>query len=73
MAREGFSVSGIDCSPTAIGKAGERLAKAGLAADLRVGDIAALPWPDNTFDGVLENVSLYCNGSESIRAALSEV
>ena len=73
MAREGFSVSGIDCSATAIRKAGERLAKEGLSADLRVGDNAALPWPDNTFDGVLENVSLYCNGSDSIRAALAEV
>jgi SAM-dependent methyltransferase len=73
MAREGFNVSGIDCSPTAIRKAGERLANEGLTADLRVGDNAALPWPDNTFDGVLENVSLYCNGSESIRAALSEM
>ena len=73
MAREGFSVSGIDCSATAIRKAGERLAKEGLRADLRVGDNASLPWPSNTFDGVLENVSLCCNGSESIRAALAEV
>jgi SAM-dependent methyltransferase len=73
MAREGFRVSGIDCSPTAIRKARERLANEGLSADLRVGDNAVLPWPDNTFDGVLENVSLYCNGSQSIRAALAEV
>jgi SAM-dependent methyltransferase len=73
MAREGFRVSGIDCSPTAIRQAGERLASEGLGADLRVGDNAALPWADNTFDGVLENVSLYCNGYESIRAALNEV
>ncbi|HEY4934472.1 MAG TPA: class I SAM-dependent methyltransferase [Terriglobales bacterium] len=73
MAREGFRVSGIDCSATAIRKAGERLAKEGLSADLCMGDNAALPWPDNTFDGVLENVSLYCNGSDSIRAALGEV
>jgi len=73
MAREGFSVCGIDGSPTAIRKAGERLANEGLTADLRVGDNAALPWPNDTFDGVLENVSLCCNGSESIRAALAEV
>src|SRR5271155_1362805 len=37
MAREGFSVSGIDGSPTAIQRAQERLASEGLAADLRVG------------------------------------
>jgi SAM-dependent methyltransferase len=73
MAREGFRVSGIDCSPTAIRKAGERLASDGLSADLHVGDNASLPWDDNTFDGVLENVSLCCNGHESVRAALNEV
>jgi SAM-dependent methyltransferase len=73
MAREGFSVSGIDYSASAIRKAGERLAKEGLTADLCVGDNAALPWSNDTFDGILENVSLYCNRSESIRAALAEV
>jgi ubiquinone/menaquinone biosynthesis C-methylase UbiE len=73
MAREGFSVSGIDCSQTAINKANDRLVREGLAADLRVGDNAALPWPDNTFDGALENVSLCCNGSTAVHAALSEV
>lgn len=73
MAREGFGVSGIDGSPSAIRSAQERLSKEGLEADLRVGNFTSLPWPDNTFDGILENVSLYCNGSESIRAALAEV
>jgi SAM-dependent methyltransferase len=73
MAREGFKVSGLDCSTTAIRKAGERLANEGLSADLRVGNSASLPWPDNTFDGVLENVSLYCNPSSTIRTALAEV
>jgi SAM-dependent methyltransferase len=72
-AREGFSVSGIDGSASAIRGANERLSSEGLHADLRVGDFTSLPWADNTFDGVVENVSLYCNGSESIRAALAEV
>ena len=73
MAREGFSVAGIDSSASAIRKAKERLSNEGLEADLRVGNFTALPWPDNTFDGVLENVSLCCNGSEAIRVALEEV
>ena len=46
MAREGFTVSAIDGSPTAISLAGERLASEGLTADLRVGDFFSLPWPD---------------------------
>ena len=73
MTREGFAVSGIDGSASAIRKAQERLANEGFQADLRVGDFTALPWPDRSFDGVLENVSLCCNPSESVRAALGEV
>ena len=42
-------------------------------ADLHVGDYAQLPWPDSTFDGVIENVSLYCNPSAAIELALNEV
>src|SRR5580698_5080821 len=44
MAREGFSVCGIDGSATAIERATKRLATEGLMADLRVGDYAQLPW-----------------------------
>jgi SAM-dependent methyltransferase len=73
MAREGFSVSGIDGSSTAIQKAGERLAAEGLAADLHVGDFRQLPWNDHSFDGVVENVSLYTNPWKNIVPALLEV
>lgn len=73
MAREGFRVSGIDGSPTAIRKAQQRLAKEELIADLHVGDFVSLPWADNTFDGALDNVSLGSNPSQIIRAALAEV
>jgi SAM-dependent methyltransferase len=73
MAREGFSVCGIDGSATAIDRARQRLATEGLTADLRVGDYTNLPWPDSTFDGAIENVSLYCNPSAAIDRALTEV
>lgn len=73
MAREGFAVSGIDGSPTAIGQAGERLSREGLAADLRVGDFATLPWADASFNGVVENVSLYCNRFAVVQHALREI
>lgn len=73
MAREGFTVSAIDGSPTAIRLAKERLAGEGLAADLRVGDFRQLPWPDHSFDGVVENVSLYCNPLEVISQAVGEI
>ena len=73
MAREGFSVSGIDGSHTAIQHADQRLAEEGLRADLRVGDFSELPWPDASFDGVVENVSLYCNPMAGITRALDEI
>jgi len=73
MAREGFSVSVIDVSSTAIQRAKERLATEGLTADLRVGDFTDLPWPDAIFDGVVENVSLGSNPLSAIERSLNEV
>jgi len=73
MAREGFAVSGIDGSPTAIQRAHERLMGEGFTADLQVGDFRQLPWPDDSFDGVVENVSLYANPWVSVQRALCEV
>lgn len=73
MAREGFTVSGIDGSPTAIERATARLASEGLAADLQIGDFVALPWPDGTFDGAVDNVTLCCNHFAQAKRAVAEV
>jgi len=73
MAREGFSVSGIEGSATAVQTATARLHAEGLRADLQVGDYTHLPWPDNYFDGVLDNVTLYCNRFAQCKRAVDEV
>jgi len=73
MAREGFSVSGIDGSPSAIHLAEQRLAEEDLRADLRAGDFTQLPWPDESFDAVVENVSLYSNPTSAVERAIDEV
>ncbi len=75
LGREGYAVAGIDGSPTAIRLARERLAAEGVApgADLRVGDFATLPWPDATFDAVLDIEALYANRLATIRASIAEV
>jgi SAM-dependent methyltransferase len=73
MAREGFGVAAIDGSPTAIHLAQHRLGQEKLSADLRVGDFSQLPWPSDTFDGAVENVSLCCNRSNVVARALGEV
>lgn len=65
LAREGFSFAGIDGSRTAIDKAASRLDAEcpGWRArgELKVGDIASLPYDPASFDGVIDNEALYCN------------
>ena len=74
LAREGFSVCGIDGSPTAIERARARLTSEGLSADLRVGDFTdQIPWPDSTFDLALDCAALYANPLRGIRSAVREV
>lgn len=71
-AREGFSVAGIDGSASAIDYGRRRLHDDGLTADLRVGDFAALPWPEASFDFVLDRGSLTCTRQQTIIEALDE-
>ncbi len=73
MAREGFAVSAIDGSATAIEKLRRRLEGEGLRADARVGDYVQLPWPTETFDGVIDNVSLCTNRMRQCHLAVAEV
>lgn len=73
MAREGFAVAGIDGSPTAIQRARERLARENLTGDFRVGNYTSLPFRDAEFDGVIDNVTLYCNPFKECRQAVCEV
>jgi ubiquinone/menaquinone biosynthesis C-methylase UbiE len=73
MSREGFNVTGIDGSETAINIAKERLQKEDLQADLVVGDILKLPFSDNSFDGIVDNECLYANNDENTVLILSEI
>ncbi len=73
MAKEGFSVAAIDGSETGLMIARRRLEDEGLKGDLRQGDFVQMPWPDATFDGVVDNVSLYCNRFPECLQAVSEV
>jgi ubiquinone/menaquinone biosynthesis C-methylase UbiE len=73
-AREGFSVYGIDGSETGIRRARERLDAecAGWQGELRVGDFSSLPYPDESFDAVLDEAAIYCNGFEQSQAIYRE-
>ncbi len=70
-AREGWQVAGIDSSPSAIKYASNRLGTENLEADLRIGDLRALPWPDQFFDIVIDRAAIVCISDAS--TAISEV
>ena len=71
LTREGFSFVGIDGSQSAIDKAASRLDAEcpGWRArgELRVGDIASLPYDAASFDGVIDNEAVYCNSFDIAR------
>jgi SAM-dependent methyltransferase len=73
MAREGFSTFGIDGSEVAIGRARQRLADEGLAADLRIGDIMVLPYENEFFDGVVDIECIYTNDLHDSLVILQEI
>ncbi|MCP4656619.1 MAG: class I SAM-dependent methyltransferase [bacterium] len=74
LAREGFRTSAIDASPSGIAQAGERLRREDLEAELKVGDFTqGLPWPDETFDAVVEVQALCCNPMAAIVRTVAEV
>jgi SAM-dependent methyltransferase len=80
MAREGFSVHGIDGSPAANEIARERLdaecpgwRDPPRNGSIREGDILSLPWPDATFDAVIDSEAVSCNGFEESRQIYREM
>lgn len=76
MAREGFSVSAIDGSPAAIEQLAARLTAEGIAfdpAEFRTGNFATLPWPDETFDAVVDVEALSANRLDVVHEALGEI
>ena len=78
LVREGFQVAGIDCSPTAIRQAKEKLVRERLPSepptvDLRLGSFCSLPWKDQEFDLVVDVEALYANTMADIRMSVAEI
>lgn len=73
LAKEGFDVTGIDGSSVGIDRAGKRLKKESLEADLKVGDIVNLPFEDNSFDCVIDNECIYSNNYEDSKKIIDEI
>jgi len=53
MAQAGHLVSGLDFAPRMVALAREKIAAAGVVADVVVGDASSSPWQPGTFDAVL--------------------
>lgn len=77
LAREGFSFAGIDGSETAIDKAARRLDAEcpgwRVRGELGVGDIASLPYDTASFDAVIDNEALSCNGFDAACGMYAEI
>ena len=78
LVREGYTVSGIDGSETAIRQACVRLMQERLPyemprVDLRAGNFVTLPWVDESFDAIIDIEALYANSMGSIRASIGEI
>lgn len=73
LAREGFSVYGIDGSKTAIKFAKKKLGQEGLKAELMLGDIVRLPYGDNYFDAVIDSAAIQHNCLRDIGVIIHEV
>ncbi|HBF36362.1 MAG TPA: class I SAM-dependent methyltransferase [Firmicutes bacterium] len=73
IAREGFSYTGIDGSPTAIEKAKKRFTQEGLKGELVLGYFYQLPWAEETFDCVIDVASLQQNCEADATQAIREV
>ena len=62
---------GVDLNPRMVAVARRNLRRAGLAADLRRGDVEALPYPDGTFDTVVDTMAF--SGYPDGHRALAEM
>ncbi|MFF7245934.1 class I SAM-dependent methyltransferase [Embleya sp. NPDC008237] len=58
LAEHGAHVSGLDISRSMLDVAERKLAARGLHADLREGDMASIPFPDDSFDTVTSMLAL---------------
>jgi SAM-dependent methyltransferase len=72
-AREGFRVSGIDISKTAVNFAKKRFAEEGLVGDLQIGDFSRLPFGEKSFDLVFDRGSLSLTNRQGAIDCVNEV
>lgn len=73
LAREGFSVTGLDGSAVALEQAAAALAAEGYQARFDLGDCTRLPYADASFDSVIDIECLSAVSLGAARAAVAEM
>ncbi len=72
-AREGFQVTGIDASPSAIDTAIKRFSEEKHTGNFHIGSFAELPFDDNTFDIVIDRCAITCSGFTVAKKTFEEI
>lgn len=73
LGREGYSVVGIDASPTAIAKSRERFARERLQGAFVLGSGEQLPFAGGCFDAVIDIGCLACNAEAETSTIVAEI
>lgn len=74
VARRGAEVVGTDIAGDLLAAASERANKEGLKIDYRIGDAEKLPFPDQSFDGVISTFGvMFASCPEAAAAELARV
>lgn len=72
LAREGFTVTGLDGSAAAVKICAERMAEEGLKAEVLTGDAFDLPFDDGAFDCVIDVECLSTNVYDDAKKMIAE-
>ena len=73
ISKEGFDSYGVDLSDKALGLGKEMLDNWGVGATLQQGSFLNLPYEDNTFDVVVDVLSMYCVNHNEYLIGIKEV
>jgi SAM-dependent methyltransferase len=73
LSREGFSTFGIDGSTAAIRKAKQRFTAEGLRGEFMIGDIASIPYLNESFDGIIDVCSIQHNQFYFAKKVVSDI
>lgn len=74
MAREGFSVYGIEGSASGVEQSIARLDLEcpNWQGKIQQGDIIDIPYPDNFFDAIIDSEAISCNSMEDAKSIVNE-